>query len=79
MKSFKILSFDGGGIRGALSIELLYRITEKYPNFLDEIDLFAGTSTGSIIAALLASGYSVKEVRNLYSLPVAKKSFLLQD
>lgn len=75
MKTFKILSFDGGGIRGALSIEILYRLTIKYPNLLDEIDLFTGTSTGSIIAALLANGYSVNEIRNIYSIPVAKKIF----
>ena len=75
MKTFKILSFDGGGIRGALSIEILYRLTIKYPNLLDEIDLFTGTSTGSIIAALLANGYSVNEIRHLYSIPVAKRIF----
>lgn len=75
MKTFKILSFDGGGIRGALSIEILHRLTLKYPNLLDEIDLFTGTSTGSIIAALLANGHSVSDVRNLYSIPVAKRIF----
>jgi len=75
LKTFKILSFDGGGIRGALSIEILYRLTLKYPNLLDEIDLFAGTSTGSIIAALLSNGNSVNDIRHLYSIPVAKKIF----
>lgn len=75
MKSFKILAFDGGGIKGALSTEILYRISVEFPNFLDEVDLIAGTSTGSIIAGLLAKGTSPKEVRNLYNMEMAKQIF----
>ncbi|GAA0084544.1 patatin-like phospholipase family protein [Clostridium sp. CTA-7] len=75
MKTFKILAFDGGGIKGALSVEILSRVCHKYPGFLDEIDLFTGTSTGSIIAALLANNISIKDLNNLYSIPVAKKIF----
>lgn len=75
MKSFKILAFDGGGIKGALSVGILNRICDKYPTFLDEVDLFAGTSTGSIIASLLANNIPVKELNNLYSLNVARKIF----
>jgi uncharacterized protein len=75
LKGFRILTFDGGGIRGALSIELLHRITSNHPYFLDKIDLFSGTSTGSIIAALLAKGVSIDEIRNLYDIPTTKKIF----
>lgn len=75
MRKFKILAFDGGGIKGALSIEILNRIILKYPNFLDEIDLFAGTSTGAIIAAFLAKGISINELNRLYSKPIAKSLF----
>ncbi len=75
MKKFKILSFDGGGIRGALSVEILSRIIIKYPNFLNEIDLFAGTSTGAIIAALLAKGIPIDELKKLYSKEIADKIF----
>lgn len=75
MKSFKILAFDGGGIKGALSTEILYRISLEFPNFLDEVDLVAGTSTGSIIAGLLANGTTPKEVRNLYNMNMAKEIF----
>lgn len=75
MKKFKILSFDGGGIRGALSIEILCRILDKYPNFLDEVDLFAGTSTGAIIASFLAKGVSIKDLKKLYSKEIAKEIF----
>ena len=75
MKSFKILAFDGGGIKGVLSAEILYRISLEFPNFLDEVDLIAGTSTGSIIAGLLAKGTTPKEVRNLYNMEMAKQIF----
>lgn len=75
MKKFKILSFDGGGIKGSLSIEILIRTLDKFPNLLNEVDLFAGTSTGAIIAAFLAKGISLKELNNLYTTKIAKEIF----
>lgn len=75
MKKFKILAFDGGGIKGALSIEILSRIVNKYPNFLNEVDLFTGTSTGAIIAALLAKGVPLEELKMLYSKKIASEIF----
>lgn len=75
MRSFKILTFDGGGIRGALSIEILHRIVLKYPDLLKKVDLLSGTSTGSIIASLLAKGVSVDEIRNLYNITTTRKIF----
>jgi hypothetical protein len=71
----RILSLDGGGIRGILSlgflleIETLLRTRHGHdPDFrlCDYFDLIAGTSTGSIIAALLAQGRSVTEIINIY-------------
>jgi uncharacterized protein len=69
----RILSLDGGGIRGALTLGYLKRIEsilqEKYgKNYLlcDHFDLIGGTSTGSIIAAGLAMGKTVEEIRELY-------------
>ena len=79
MKKFKILAFDGGGIRGALSIEILCRIVDKYPRFLDEIDLFSGTSTGAIIASLLAKEVPLSEIKKLYSKEISKKINFLQN
>lgn len=75
MKKFRILSFDGGGIKGALSLEILNRIIMKFPNFLDSIDLFTGTSTGSIIASLLAKGYDLNLINSLYTEKESKKIF----
>ena len=66
MSRYRILSLDGGGIRGYLTVLLLERLDEDCPGFLEQIDLFAGTSTGSIIALALAAGKSPSEVRKLY-------------
>ena len=71
----KILSLDGGGIRGALTLGYLKRLEdilkEKFkdkPDFrlCDYFDLVGGTSTGAIIAASLAIGKTVDEITRLY-------------
>lgn len=63
----KILSFDGGGIRGIASLEILKRL-EKDSGILahEEFDVFAGTSTGSIIAVTLAMGIPIQEMIHHY-------------
>lgn len=70
----RILSLDGGGIRGALSlgylkkIETILREKENNPNYVlsDYFDLIGGTSTGAIIATLLALGKEVDEIKDIY-------------
>jgi uncharacterized protein len=64
--AYRILSLDGGGIRGTLTIRLIERLSEQYPAFLDNVDLIAGTSTGGILALCLAAGLSPKHVREMY-------------
>lgn len=65
---FYILSIDGGGLRGAYSAYLLKRIEEEWDiEWCSNFGLFAGTSTGSIIAAALANGQSARAVFNLYA------------
>lgn len=66
MSYYRILSIDGGGVRGLLAAVLLERLQETRPNFLSQIDLFAGTSTGAILALGLAGGLSPTEGRRLY-------------
>jgi len=66
MDSYRVLSLDGGGIRGYLTILLLERLEAERPGFLQQFDLYAGTSTGSIIALALAQGTPLAEIRNLY-------------
>jgi hypothetical protein len=71
----RILSLDGGGIRGILTLQYLAALEAtlrqrfKDPNLLlcDYFDLIGGTSTGSIIAAGLACGMSVDALKALYS------------
>ena len=74
----RILSLDGGGIRGALTLGYLEKmeaiLAEKNQGTIKKddfrlcqyFDLIGGTSTGSIIASALAIGKSVEEIRKLY-------------
>lgn len=65
--TFKVLSLDGGGAKGFYTLGILSEIEAAADKPLSQIfDLIYGTSTGSIIAALLASGRSVAEILNLY-------------
>ncbi len=77
----KLLALDGGGIRGAMTVEILaeietklraQRITEGHLRagakfvLADYFDYIAGTSTGAIIASCLAWGMSVDAIRAFY-------------
>ena len=64
--AYRILSLDGGGIRGVLTIRLIERLSDQFPAFLENVDLIAGTSTGGILALCLAAGLSPKHVREMY-------------
>src|SRR4029077_18013715 len=62
--TYRILSCDGGGIRGVITAKLLQALD---PSVIKNIDLFAGTSTGSIVALGLASGVPIDTIVELYS------------
>ncbi len=73
----KLLALDGGGIRGMVTIGVLERMEEHLKNRLgrksdenfrlcDYFDYIGGTSTGAFIAACLAWGMSVNEIRYFY-------------
>jgi patatin-like phospholipase/acyl hydrolase len=58
----RILSLDGGGAKGFYTIGVLKGIEGMLDGKLHEhFDLVFGTSTGSIIAALVALGRPVEE------------------
>lgn len=64
---FRILAIDGGGIRGLFPASFLAHI-EQYTSkaIANHFDLVVGTSTGSIIALGLASGFSAAETLKFY-------------
>lgn len=64
--AYRILSFDGGGMRGLISVRLLERLHERHPELLHRSDLIAGTSSGGLIALALAYGYSPERIRRLF-------------
>src|SRR5271170_4646167 len=66
-KPFRILSLDGGGAKGFYTLGILDEIEKNICKPLNEcFDLIFGTSTGSIIAALLAQGENVENILKLY-------------
>jgi hypothetical protein len=69
----RILTLDGGGVRGALTIAFLEKLEaeigaiEGRPTRLGEwFDLIGGTSTGAILATGLALGYRAGELKDFY-------------
>ncbi|MDN3645184.1 patatin-like phospholipase family protein [Pontixanthobacter aestiaquae] len=63
--SYKIIAFDGGGIRGLVSALLL---KELDPNgeLVKGTNMFAGTSTGSFMALALADGVPLDTIIDMY-------------
>jgi hypothetical protein len=79
----RILALDGGGLRGILTLGFLGEIEallrERHGGNADfrlchYFDLIAGTSTGAIIAAALAQGWTTAEVVDYY-LRLGKRIF----
>ena len=65
---FKILSIDGGGIRGVIPAKWLERLEEQLGTLLcNHFDMVAGTSTGAVLAAGVAAGIPAKKLLNLYT------------
>lgn len=66
-KPFRILVLDGGGSKGIYTLGILNELELKLGSTLDNhFDLIYGTSTGSIIGALIGLGKSIKEIKQLY-------------
>jgi patatin-like phospholipase/acyl hydrolase len=68
-KPFRILSIDGGGIRGILPAALLTEFEAGLPEGRssgDYFDMIAGTSTGGIIALGLSIGLKASDILQVY-------------
>ena len=72
-KKFRVLSLDGGGIRGIFPAVILSEIEKdlKAKNnenwqIYQNVDLIFGTSTGGILALALSLGIPAEEIKNLY-------------
>lgn len=64
---FRILALDGGGAKGFYTLGVLREIEAMLDCALcDRFDLVFGTSTGAITASLIALGYGVDEIHDLY-------------
>ncbi len=64
---FRILSLDGGGAKGFYTLGVLKELEGMLGCPLyKKFDLVFGTSTGAIIASLIALGYDVEAIHELY-------------
>src|SRR5690554_283377 len=72
-KKFKILSIDGGGIRGLIPAKVLADLEEELKKedpdkpLHEHFDLICGTSTGAILAIGIALGISAKDLAKFYA------------
>lgn len=73
-KPFRVLSLDGGGMRGIYTAAFLDRLVTYFARSRGEValdlgkgfDLITGTSTGAIVACALAIGKPLSDVVELY-------------
>ncbi len=66
---FRILSIDGGGIRGIFPAAFLAELECRFlggASIANHFDMIAGTSTGGIIALALAHGMTARGALNVY-------------
>lgn len=74
---FRVLSLDGGGIRGLYTANVLSFLEKRFRDERDPspsqcldigkgFDLIVGTSTGGILATALASGVPISKIISLY-------------
>lgn len=67
MKTANYLALSGGGSRGRLELDMLQYLYEKMGGkFFRHFDIIGGTSTGSLITALLSVGKTPKEIADIY-------------
>ena len=73
-RPYRVLSLDGGGMRGIYTAAFLARLTDQFSRIRGEsaldlgrgFDLITGTSTGAIVGCALAIGRPMTEIVGLY-------------
>ena len=66
-QTFRILSLDGGGVRGVMAAVWLNELEKQLSAPLHRyFDLIAGTSTGSVIGAVIALGVDCEHIIDMY-------------
>lgn len=65
--TYRIISLDGGGIRGILTARIMGRLAVTSPGWISKAQLIAGTSTGGILALAFAFGLSPDDCVKLYA------------
>lgn len=66
-ESFRILSLDGGGIKGLYTATILEHLEERYKCSLsDHFDMICGTSTGGLIALALSLKIPAATISKMY-------------
>ena len=67
MNRFRILSLDGGGIKGTFTASFLAELEKMTgKRIVDYFDLITGTSTGGIIAIALGLGIGTEQILSFY-------------
>jgi len=68
MAKYRIISIDGGGIRGIIPATILQQLAAdpKLNNIIQKADLIAGTSTGGLLALGIAKGMAPSVMQNVY-------------
>lgn len=63
---FKILSIDGGGIKGLYSAIVLREIEKSKGKINEHFDMICGTSTGGLVALALAADIPIEKIIDFY-------------
>ncbi len=64
---YRVLSIDGGGIKGIYAASLLATLEKHYKvKIHEQFDLICGTSTGGIISLGLSLGISAFDILQFY-------------
>ncbi len=76
-KGIRMLSIDGGGVKGIFSIYAIMKLKEEYDiDVYNEFDVFVGTSTGALIASWILFR---KDYRELYEFYVDKDNNIFSE